>query len=176
MNSEKDQTSGLHGWYLFDKNEWADIYSAALLRNEGKENLPSTRVYGPKGRTPLQNDIKGVAAEMAAQKVLGIKMDFDRHLDGDLGFDGIWKGITVDIKSAPYAHGHLIFNDRSELTAQAIIVVLVDEHLKRARPWCWIMSKEFLKRAEQKDFGYGPRLAMDLKDIRTMNALEGTTL
>lgn len=121
-------------------------------------------------KTSEETDIQGIGAEYFGAKhfkapintSIGLKGDggFDFRLN--LDFDVAWLG--VDKSGKPIEDGHLIINP-DETERWADVYILVKGSLETGFSIVgWITHKKLIS-LPQKDFGYGPKYAAEIKDL-----------
>ena len=136
-----------------------DLIVCALLaerRNVTKTVASNRRVHD---ESDFATHLVGVMGEYVVAGFLGARVDDSVSLTGDDKITDLRvHGRTVQVKTRKVLHGEtwLYFNRREDFKAD-IAVLAATENLTTVHVIGWITREEFLEKAEEVDWGYGPR-------------------
>lgn len=139
----------------FTEAEWAVCESMAAMR--------VSPGWTPRFRNPnvdqIENDLIGVAGELAVGKYLGLEVgvEYPGYANApDFEIDGT----TIEVKSTKYRPPHLKLCSMEEFGSDVTIVVLVYTRSRFCLLWGWVTKGEFFERARTDNYGYGVRYVM----------------
>lgn len=153
---------------FFSNSECNRALLLAHARNDPKiaEKVPNYRI--DKEHRDLEINYMGILSEMAVAKVLNVPLDTSIDLGGDKGYDLVWNGLKVDVKYSYHPGGRLFVFPGKPLLADVYVLVVGDEKKMNIVGWA---KKEDFSHAKIRDFGYGPRLAIDQTELRDVQEL-----
>lgn len=153
----------------FSKSERSYAMLLAHRRNDPKvaQKVPNYR-YDKKHKD-LQIHYMGILSEMAVAKLLKVDLNTETDLAGDQGYDLKWGILKIDVKYCFHPHGRLAVMPDKPLLADIYILVVGDE--EKMKIVGWAKKDDFSTIAKVKDFGYGPRLAIEQNDLRDLTQI-----
>ena len=118
----------------------------------------------------------GAMGECAVSKQYDVPMDERVHRGGDNGIDLVINGWDCHVKTIAFTgpNPHYLMDDMSCFTAPVGICCQVLSPTKVKILGC-IHRKEFAKKSTSRDFGYGPRLSLSVKDLKPIQVLFDNT-
>lgn len=161
----------------------AEMWALAAARQAPKDRQ---RALVSDKRTHLDRDnvamhYLGLKGEMAVARYYGVPFDRAAYLAGDARGDLVLGRSRVEVKNR---QRYLIITSPDEW--EAPLAVLVNPFGCEADPCLrdgsrqdrraialvgWICREDFLRDARRRDFGYGPRLCVELDAMQPMQAL-----
>jgi hypothetical protein len=176
----------------FAVSELAKLQDLAKRRNDNKKKHA---VASKKVDDELSDEMMhyiGLKAEYAVAKLLGVEFNIENTLEGDSGFDLIYRGLTIDVK---YSQRDLKFRPGTFKADIAILVQplshgvwkykgntfgpQVDSYVtKKVFRWRnvlvagWIDRPAFEHAHTMENFGYNPVEFMAAEDLRSLRDLK----
>ena len=165
--------------YKFTDKEMAHLWKVAEVRQSPKENNTHAR---DKRRVLLPNvemHLIGLLGEYAFSKFVGVEMDENGYLGGDIEKDFLIDGNKIEIKTL---QGYLVFdvqNFDAEFCADIAVLAIFNRDpgdrtiLHNVSLEGWITKEEFINKRFIDDFGYGPRYCVQPDVLNAMDELPG---
>jgi hypothetical protein len=116
--------------------------------------------------------LMGAMGECAVARALGVKPDTSLKVGSDDGIDLVIDGTTIQIKAYLFnGPGFEVFvNDDNSLKADILVATRIKTPAS-VEIIGWIPRDEFFAKAHRRDFGYGPRLALEPLPFRRISTL-----
>ena len=79
--------------------------------------------------------------------------------------------MSIDVKFSNKERGPLIFDSIEKLQADVAVLVGRTDEDNTLRINGWVTKDRFVDEAQARDFGYGPRLKMDVGDLDPIESM-----
>lgn len=147
---------------------WDELQTIAASRDAQKKSYKSTKNWS----TGNSTHFLGLVAEAAFSCYTGLDLNKSLSPSGDLGYDFIINGRTVDVKGTQYFNDpHLKQYPTPKVWVDYYFLVGIDIAQKRAKIFGYA-TREEIQNATMKDYGYGPQRVVECKDLHTMEEFD----
>jgi hypothetical protein len=157
---------------ILDEEQIELANNLAHGRNDRKIGVVRNRRVD-QSRGDLAINYSGVKAELAVGELFGVPINEETGLFGDGGeYDLIIGEKSTQVKFNNYEYGDLYFNDLLEFKAERAVLCIGNK--REILVIGYISRNEFQAKHIVKDYGYGPRVAVEqhqLVDIKKLSYL-----
>jgi len=142
-------------------------------RQRNKRELAVKTQKVDRWRTDWEIDFFRCMGEIAVARVLCLPPDLSVLAGGDGGVDLEINGTTLQVKTplARATRDYLYFNDESKLSCDFGILCNIDSDETTVLIRGAISHVDFLKKSGIKNFGYGERLCVHVRDLTPMDGM-----
>jgi len=129
-----------------------------------------------KDRGEFELQYLGSMGEFALHKEYDVPLNMDVHVGGDDGIDIVINGWPCHVKTIAFTgpNPHYLMDNMECFTAPVGICCQALSPTKVKILGC-IHRKEFAKKSETRDFGYGPRLSLPVESLKPIQVLFDNT-
>ena len=123
-----------------------------------------------KRQSRVDANILGFKAEFAIARLFQIDPPTVNVLT-DGGVDLWFDDISIDVKTTNKEYGPLVFDNPDKFQAEIAVLVGQTEHENTLRINGWMDRAFFLSNSTPHDYGYGPRIKMEIDELRPIEQL-----
>lgn len=150
-----------------------DVHTSMSM---GRDTVALCKLMGFKPRLENENQSReeanalGFKAEFAVARLLGTTLP-TINVVTDGGVDLWLDDVSIDVKFTNKQSNGLIFDNEEKFKARLAVLVVPTSHDDVMNIAGWIGRNRFLRLAKTKDFGYGSRLVVDVRNLSRIEAL-----
>ena len=123
-----------------------------------------------KSQSRQEANIWGFKAEFAVARLLNTDLPIV-NVATDGGVDLWFDDVSIDVKFSNKERGPLIFDSIEKFQADVAVLVGRTDEDNTLRINGWVTKDRFADEAQARDFGYGPRLKMDVGDLDPIESM-----
>ena len=123
-----------------------------------------------KRQSRVDANILGFKAEFAIARLFQIDPPTVNVLT-DGGVDLWFDDISIDVKTTNKEYGPLVFDNSDKFQAEIAVLVGQTKHENTLRVNGWMDRASFLSNSTPHDYGYGPRIKMEIDELRPIEQL-----
>ena len=123
-----------------------------------------------KSQSRQEANIWGFKAEFAVARLLNTDLPIV-NVATDGGVDLWFDDVSIDVKFSNKERGPLIFDSIEKFQADVAVLVGRTDEDNTLRINGWVTKDRFAGEAQARDFGYGPRLKMDVGDLDPIESM-----
>lgn len=141
----------------------ANYFGKLRYENARSKGIIDRRMAPPK-MTNYEIDLEGFAAEMAFCKIANCYPDLDNRVDN--GYDCVWQGRKVDVKTTRYKTGKLLATLKDNKNADLYVLMIGEFPTYRLAGV--IEASEFLVERNIRDLGRGRGYCLEQKYLKEL--------
>jgi hypothetical protein len=112
-----------------------------------------------KSQSREEANVFGFKAEFAIARLFDLDLP-ELNVTSDYGVDLWWDDYSIDVKFSNKQDGDLIFDTMDKFKAQIAILVTRTDNQNVMNVVGWMTRKEFERKCQSHNFGYGERLVV----------------